>query len=271
MARLISVPSPASVARALSGSLRSNIGTWRYYMGDAQDRRDDAGLPGECVLLIQGFFQTRRVMETLEQRLRADGYRVISFHLGGLLGNFNTRGIHTLAAHVERKMERLRERYGIDHVHIIGHSMGGLVARYMVLQGNHDWIRTVITLGTPHHGTPIAALGGALGLLVVSRAMWQLFPFSGIVRDMKAQPVPGSVRLVSVYSTGDLICPYTYSALTPRDGDDVRNILVKGLGHMGLVEDPWVYGLVLRELKGRPHDSASGPVADVDEEITRAS
>jgi triacylglycerol lipase len=271
MARLISLPSPLSVARSVRHSFASNVGSPRYYMGDARDRRDDAGLPGECVLLIQVFFQTRRVMETLEQRLRADGYRVISFHLGGLLGNFNTRGVHTLAAHIERKMERLRERYGIEHVHVIGHSMGGLVARYLVLQGNHDWVRTVITLGSPHHGTPVAALGAGLGLLVVSRGLWQLFPFSGLVRDMKAQPVPASVRLVSVYSTGDLICPYSYSVLTPRDGDDVRNILVKGMGHMGLVEDPWVYGLVLRELKDRPHDSASGPVADIDEEVTRSA
>jgi hypothetical protein len=57
--------------------------------------------------------------------------------------------------------------------------------------------------------------------------------------------------------------------LTPRDGECVRNILVKEIGHMGLVEDPYVYGLLLRELKERPVDSASGPVAEVDEEFTR--
>ena len=43
------------------------------------------------------------------------------------------------------------------------------------------------------------------------------------------------------------------------------NIQVQGLGHMELVEDPYVYGLLLRELKGRPMDAAAGPVADWDD------
>ena len=90
-----------------------------------------------------------------------------------------------------------------------------------------------------------------------------MFPRSPLVKSMNSRPFPGHVRLVSVYSSGDVICPYTYSILTPHDGDDVRNVLVRRLGHMDLVEDPFVYGLILRELMGRPTDAASGPVAAV--------
>ncbi len=263
MPSLLRQLSPFNVARGAGKVLLSNIGEPRYYIGDATVRRDDAGLGGETVLLIQGFFQTRNVMKTLETRLRADGYRVVSFHLGGLLGNFNTRGIHTLARMIDGKIRRIRERYGIGRIHIIGHSMGGIIARYLVqLEGGSEYTRTVITLGSPHHGTPIAAVGAGLGLLFVSRALWQMFPRSSLIRDLRDGGVPSDVRLVSVYSHHDLICPWQYAVLTPRDGDDVRNVLVKGLGHMGLVEDPWVYGLILRELTGRPVDPASGPIAE---------
>ncbi len=259
-------PSPLKVLRGIGRTVVNNIGTLRYYVGDANQRRDDAGLSGETVLLIQGFFQTRRVMETLEQRLRADGYRVVSFHLGGLFNNFNTRGIPGLARLIDQKVRRLMDRRGIDSLHVIGHSKGGMVARCLVQQaGGQEYARTVITLGTPHHGTPTAAIGAGVGLLLVSRSLWQLLPGSSLVKSLNSEPFPSATRLVSVYSRQDLVCPYACSILTPRDGEDVRNIQVQGLGHMELVEDPYVYGLLLRELKGRPMDAAAGPVADWDD------
>jgi triacylglycerol lipase len=254
---------PLNAARFLGRSVAGNVGSLRYYMGDMQRRRDDFAQPGETVLLIQGFFQTRRVMTTLEHRLRADGFRVISFHLGGLLNNFNTQGVPTLARMIDGKIRRLLKREPFGPIHIIGHSKGGVIARYLVQQaGGADYTKTVITLGSPHKGTPVAAIGAGLGLLMVSRSLWQMFPRSPLVKSMNSRPFPGHVRLASVYSSGDIICPYTYSILTAGDGEDVRNILVRGLGHMALVEDPWVYGLILRELKGRPTDIASGPVAE---------
>jgi pimeloyl-ACP methyl ester carboxylesterase len=255
--------------RQLRRTVSGNVGSLRYYLGDAVGRRDDSSLPGDTVVLIQGFMQTRRVMDTLERRLRSDGFRVVSFHLGGLLNNFNTRGIASLAALINSKIQRLREREDIGKIHIIGHSKGGLIARYLVQRaGGADYTTTVITLGTPHHGTPVAALGMGVGLFLVSRSIWELFPQSPLIKELNADPFPAGVRLVSVYSSGDIVCPYQRSMLTLRDGADVRNVMTRGLGHMELVEDPYVYGLLLRELQQQPIDSASGPVAAFDEEVT---
>ncbi len=260
---------PLRLLGQLRRSISGNVGSLRYYVGDADVRRDDSALPGDTVVLIQGFMQTRRVMETLERRLRSDGFRVVSFHLGGLFNNFNTRGIGALAELIDAKVQRLREREDIGKVHFIGHSKGGLIARYLVQRaGGADYTSTVITLGTPHHGTPIAALGAGVGLVFISRSIWQLFPSSPLIRDLNSDPFPVGVRLVSVYSTGDVVCPYQRSILTVNDGDDVRNVMTRGLGHMDLVEDPYVYGLVLRELQQHPQDSAGGPVAVFDEEVT---
>ncbi|MCO4772411.1 MAG: alpha/beta fold hydrolase [Deltaproteobacteria bacterium] len=261
---------PFRIARGVGRAFFGNVGALRYYAGDMSERRDDFGEPGgDAVLLIQGFFQTRRVMASLEERLRADGFRVVSFNLGGLLG-LNTRSIPTIARMIDGKMGRLLERTSGRPVHVIGHSMGGLVGRYLVQSAGGDrYARTVITLGTPHHGTPTAALGGALGLLLLSRGLWQLFPISPLVKELRSGRFPAGVRLVSVYSKHDVICPWQTSVLTPRDGEDVRNVMVKGLGHMDLVEDPYVYGMILRELKDHPYDTSGGPVASLDEEVTR--
>tara|TARA_Y100001968_G_scaffold328679_1_gene376335 strand:- start:2912 stop:3631 length:720 start_codon:yes stop_codon:yes gene_type:complete len=230
---------------------------------------DDSADEGDTVVLVQGFMQTRRVMETLEQRLRSDGFRVVSFHLGGLLGNFNTRGIGSLAELIDQKLRRLRDREDIGTVHVIGHSKGGLIARYLVqCGGGAEYISTVITLGTPHHGTPVAALGMGVGLFLVSRSIWQLVPSSPLIRELNGMPFPEGVRLVSVYSTADIVCPYQRSMLTVEDGSDVRNVLIRGLGHMDLVEDPHVYGLVLRELVHKPTDPAGGPMLSFDHEKT---
>ncbi len=260
---------PLRLLKQLRSTISGNVGSFRYYVGDADGRRDDSALPGDTVVLIQGFMQTRRVMDTLERRLRSDGYRVVSFHLGGLLGNFNTRGIGALAELIDAKLRRLRAREDIGKIHIIGHSKGGLIARYLAqCAGGDDYISTVITLGTPHHGTPVAALGMGVGLFLVSRSIWQLFPSSPLIKELNAEPFPEGVRLVSVYSTGDIVCPYQRSMLTVKDGGDVRNVMTNGLAHMDLVEDDYVYGLVLRELAQNPNDSAGGPVAAFDEEIT---
>jgi triacylglycerol lipase len=44
-------------------------------------------------------------------------------------------------------------------VHLIAHSLGGLDSRYMIARlGMADRIRSLTTIGTPHHGSPIADL-----------------------------------------------------------------------------------------------------------------
>ncbi|HET9621892.1 MAG TPA: hypothetical protein VFP84_11025 [Kofleriaceae bacterium] len=62
----------------------------------------------------------------------------------------------------------------IDDLVVIGHSMGGLVARSACHAGaDHAWrarLRTLITLGSPHHGAPLERAGNWIDVLLgVSR------------------------------------------------------------------------------------------------------
>jgi alpha-tubulin suppressor-like RCC1 family protein/pimeloyl-ACP methyl ester carboxylesterase len=69
------------------------------------------------------------------------------------------RTYDTSGEELGRKIEALYETEQFGGVILVGHSMGGLVSRqavrYLVDSGSADLVRGVITLGTPHFGTPL--------------------------------------------------------------------------------------------------------------------
>jgi triacylglycerol esterase/lipase EstA (alpha/beta hydrolase family) len=234
--------------------LRDQLGSLRrvYLRGNTLKRRDDFARFDQTVLLLHGFMQTRNVWDVMEDRLRADGYGVLSFDLGGLFWRFNTRSIGDLGAMIAEKIEGIAARTGLGRFHIVGHSKGGLVARhYIQHHGGDRRAKSLITLGTPHHGTPTALLGVGLfagGLL--SSSPLEMLPGSPFVRLLRKDTFPGGIPLSSIYSRHDVVCPWWCSVLNPRPGESsLKNIPVKGIGHTALTHDPGVYTLVRRELE----------------------
>lgn len=126
------------------------------------------------VILVHGLFGFDR-MGILGARM--DYFRGIAKHL-------ETLGCHAHAVKLSRAKsvpERARELCDAitalphERVDLIAHSMGGLDARYALAHlGLAARVRSLVTVGTPHRGTPLADLavdgaGGALG--VVRRAI----------------------------------------------------------------------------------------------------
>jgi len=70
----------------------------------------------------------------------------------------------SFGASVELRATQLRDHVNeviqqtnSGRVHIIAHSMGGLDARHMIVDlGMADKVETLTTIGTPHHGSPVA-------------------------------------------------------------------------------------------------------------------
>ncbi len=248
--RVVNTPtSPRRLYRAL----RDQLGSIRkvYGRGNRVARRDDFAQYGEAVLLLHGFFQTRNVWEVMEDRLRYDGMGVFSFDLGGLFATFNTERPGALAEHIAEKLERICARTGLTSFHIVGHSKGGLIAReYVQHFGGDARVKSLITLGTPHHGTPTAAIGvWLMGAGILSRSPYDLLPNSKFVQRLREDPFPSQVPLVSVYSRHDLVCPWWSSVLVPRAGEtSLHNRPVHGVGHTALTYDPGVYQIVRREI-----------------------
>jgi triacylglycerol lipase len=101
-------------------------------------------------------------------------FRKIADGLRGLDAKFHTPRVPA-AAPIAVRAEQLRslvEELPGDRVNVIAHSMGGLDARYAISQlGLSDRVASLVTIGTPHQGTPIANLGAGLVPAGVSRAL----------------------------------------------------------------------------------------------------
>lgn len=242
-------PRPEDLYRFAKGQLGS---IRRIYLhGNRIPARHDLDRFDKHVLLLHGFFQTRAIFDLMEERLRADGFGVVSFDLGGILGRFNSIGIDPLGQLIGEKVERLCERYGMSGLHVVGHSKGGLVARRWVQHlGGIKRVRSVITLGTPHHGTPTALAGYALGIATVSPNPGELLPRSSLIQALAQDAFPAHIPLTSIYSRHDLVCPWWCSVLRPREQEgNLENIEVLGPGHSELCTDPHVYGVVIERLE----------------------
>jgi len=71
------------------------------------------------------------------------------------------------AGQLAARVNEVIEQTSAPQVHIIAHSMGGLDARHMIVdKGMAHRVATLTTIGTPHHGSPVAdkltGPGGAL-------------------------------------------------------------------------------------------------------------
>ncbi len=243
------LPRPADAYHAV----RDQLGSIRtvYLSRSRISRRDDFDSGAEVVLLLHGFFQTRNIWDVMEDRLRHDGYTVMSFNLGGLGWHLNTRPIDELVRLVAAKIERLREKHGFDRLHIVGHSKGGLIARRYVQHGGGLYrTKSLITLGTPHHGAPTALVGLAIAAALPMRSSARdLLPGSPLIRRLNEDDFPAHIPLTSVYSTGDIVCPWWSSVLHPRAVEtSMENDAVRGVGHSALAWDPGVYQIVQRRL-----------------------
>ncbi|MAY81850.1 MAG: permease [Deltaproteobacteria bacterium] len=248
---------PLTARLPIARTLREQLGSIRrvYLRGNRIVRRDDFAQYPETVLLLHGFFQTRNVWEVMEERLRYDGYGVFSFDLGGLLWRFNTRSIPDLSATIADKIEGICARYGLDRFHIIGHSKGGMIARHYVQHhGGDKRAKSLITLGSPHHGTPTAAVGvGLMAGGLISKSPFQMLPGSALIRMLKKDTFPPGIPITSVYSRHDLVCPWWCSVLRPRPGEtSMENEEVTKVGHTALTYDPGVYKII----RDRLHDAS---------------
>ncbi len=204
------------------------------------------------VLLVYGFGANRRVMMVLEERLRRDGFDVFTINLGGLFEVLRTDGIEETASFVHIKVRRLIERFNLPDIAIVGHSEGGIIGRYMVQRlGADEYTHTLITLASPHRGTPFAYLG-LVATGFISQNLWQLTPNSSFIRELNSSKFPEDVRFCVIYSKDDRLIPYPYSIPEREKIPDLSIVEVEGIGHNGFLFYKRPYQQVLKFLKESP-------------------
>lgn len=141
---------------------------------------------------------------------------------------------------LRQAIERLLARSRHPRVVLLCHSMGGLAARSLLAADPAlaDRVETVITLGTPHHGTVLARLGHGINAR-------EMRPGSSWLQRLNRRPVPVDVRRVSIYSHfDDIVAPQSSARL-----DGWRNVGLNGPGHLAMTFSPTILRHVLGEIR----------------------
>jgi triacylglycerol lipase len=194
----------------------------------------DVVAAGTPIILVHGLVDNRSIFTLLRRALRRRGFgRVLTLNYSPL-----TQDVRAVAARLAALVERTCEETGYERVHVVGHSLGGVVARYYVQRlGGDSRVHTLCTLGSPHSGTHAARL-------FPQGVVRQLTPGSALMSEL-AEPAPGCrTRFVAFWSDLDqLIVPQTNAAIDHPDLH-VRNVPLRGVGHMSLP----IHGRVVHQI-----------------------
>jgi pimeloyl-ACP methyl ester carboxylesterase len=205
------------------------------------------------VLLVHGLVDNRSVFSVMNRSLRRRGFsHVCTWNYSPLLTDI-ARGAADLGAHIER----ICEQTGHDRVHVVGHSLGGLISRYYVQrQGGDRRVESLVTLGTPHHGS-------AWAHLAPTALIRQLRPGSPVIRELD-EPAPDCrTPITAIYSDLDQMVVPTSSGRCEHPDLQARNVLFRGVGHLSLPRHRGVVDEVASTLAGvrRPAASSESAVA----------
>jgi triacylglycerol lipase len=213
-----------------------------------QDAAVDQNLLGP-VLLVPGYGGSTESLQTLASTLTQAGRDAT---VVALPGN-GTGDLNAAATALGEAVEAALTRTGAPSVDVVGYSAGGIVARLWVADGGAAVTRRVVTLGSPHHGTAVADLAGAVPIDACPEACRQLAGDSDVLRRLNADDeTPPGPTWVSIWTTQDeTVTPPDTARLDGAVNLPVQSVCADAMvSHGGLPSDPLVQAMVLTQLGG---------------------
>lgn len=203
------------------------------------------------VLLLYGFFSSRRAVTVLEKMLVARGHQVLSFNLGGLLGTFFTRDIMETAEFIDMKIKRQIERHGFKKIQIVAHSKGGMVALWWLLRlGGHRYCDQVITMGTPYKGSALTYLALVTPLGFFWRDIGQMRPGSSFLKALHHVDIPAHLNIYCLHSHNDRVAKGEEGIFRPNPpSGQVQAIPMNHISHFEFLYRRDVGDMISRILK----------------------
>lgn len=196
------------------------------------------------VLLVPGFGGDRTALAPLADRIRADGRKAVVLTLPG-----DGTGDLLQQTQVLDDAVNTALKGGTSSVDIVGYSAGGVVARLWVAD-NKGRAQQIVTMGSPLHGTTLAAEGGALAPGACPTACRQLAPGSAVLA-----PIAGAADIpwVSIWTEDDqTVTPPDSARLAGAVNVPLQQVCPGArVSHEQLPTDPRVIGLVIDGLTGR--------------------
>jgi triacylglycerol esterase/lipase EstA (alpha/beta hydrolase family) len=204
------------------------------------------------VLLVPGYGGDSDALSDLAARLRAAGRTVTVVSLpddgrGDLAASAETLDVAARAATATAKA---------PSIDIVGYSAGGVIARLWVSAYGGDLVtRRVVTLGSPHHGSGIAAMAARFIPQDCPEACRQLVPTSGLLRSLNTgDETPPGPRWVSLWTKNDeVVTPATSASLSGAVNIPLQSVCShRTVRHSDLPRDDAVRGVVLLALGRAP-------------------
>lgn len=219
----------------------------------AQDR------PGP-VLLVPGYGGDTGGLRVLAERLRREGRRTILVRPPG----DGTGDLEDAALRLRAAADDAIEA-GAPSVDVVGYSAGGVVARLWAAGGGTAQARRVVTLGSPHHGTDVAALGATFASGACPSACQELVPGSRLLTRLNSgDETPDGPVWTSVWTTDDTVVTPPDSARLEGALEVVVQEVCPGqrLDHGRLPHDPTVQAIVVRALSAAPSPTLGPEVCE---------
>ena len=217
----------------------------------------DQTKPGP-VIVVPGYGGDASDLVPLVRKLHREHRTVVTFAPtdGG------TGDLRVQARRLAELAGRTMDRTGAGSVDVVGYSAGGVIARLFVRdEGGASVVRRVLTLGSPHHGTDVAAIaeevaGGC------PTACEQLATGSQLLRRLNAgDETPAGPRWVTVRTENDrTVTPTDSAKLDGALNIDVQDICTGATtSHGDLPSDPVVLATLHSALgKGPPVGTSRG-------------
>lgn len=245
IALLVIIAAAASAIAAVAASAGQQAQPPAGQAGPAQGR------PGP-VLLVPGYGGSTGALDVLASRIRASGRQATVLGLPG-----TGTGSLLLDAGLLNAAVTTDLRHGAPSVDVIGYSAGGVVA--LIWARRYDGAaraRRVITLGSPFHGTRLAAAAEALAPSACPAACQQLVPGSSLLASLHVADPAGLPRWLSLWTSDDQVVTPPDSADLPGATDvQVQSVCPAArISHSQLPTNPVVIAMVLQAL-------GSGPLA----------
>ena len=231
---------PGQALRMYWKEFSTSMLTTSWHMPRAQARSrvyPDTAYPP--VLLLHGYGCNSGYWASLAPMLDAARISHATLDLEPLTGD-----IDDYAERIEEAAGRLCAQAGARQLIVVAHSMGGLAARAWMRVHGADRVARLVTLGTPHHGTCLAAFGLGINAGQMRRMGVAGPECAWLTALAGAEQAAVRARITSIYSHHDnIIAPQTSSELP-----GARNIAFGGVGHVALGHDRRVLAAVLREI-----------------------
>jgi pimeloyl-ACP methyl ester carboxylesterase len=223
----------------VTASLRSF--SWAHpYFAHARSPVPEIPRQPQAILFIHGYFCNRAIWLPLMRFAARRGFLCEAVTLEPPFAV-----IENYLETIERAAAALLSQSESERLVIVGHSMGGIAARAWMRAFGSDRVARLVTLGSPHAGTVMAALGhgGNVGQMRRDSA-W-------LSRLMEDELTATRSITTCVYSYHDnIVAPQTSASL-----EGAHNIALAGIGHVSLVYDRRVWEIVLAAAQSNPKPS----------------